>query len=71
MSNPPTTVRFNPTATAVMHDGSDAEGVRKVLAAATGKQYTPGLEEGKYYVAFMGDVYVLDEQTYRAAMGLV
>jgi hypothetical protein len=71
MSNPPTTVRFNPTATAVHHNGSDSEGVRKVLELATGKPYTPGLEEGKYYIAFMGDVYVLDEQQYRASMGLV
>lgn len=64
-------IRFNPTATALFNDGSNVESIRGEITRLTGKPYVQGLEKDKYYVVFMCDVYVMDENQFRASQGLV
>jgi hypothetical protein len=67
----PTTIRFNPTATAFYYDGTSADETRNEINRLAGKSYIGGLAANRYYVVFMGEVYVMDENQFRAAQGLV
>ena len=65
------TIRFNPTATAFYYDGANTDETRNEINRLAGKSYIGGLTQNRYYVVFMGEVYVMDEDQFRAAQGLV
>lgn len=73
MTNPnsPVQVSFNPTAVATAYNGSNEEELRKAIESRTGQEFTDSLEEGKHYVTFMSEVYTMDDNQLRAAMGQV
>jgi hypothetical protein len=71
MVQPAAELSFNPTAIALQFTGANADDVRNHLKNRTGKDYSPGLEEGMHYVVFMGEVYVLSDEQLRSAMGRV
>lgn len=64
-------IRFNPTATALYHDGTNTDQVREELKRLTGKAYSPGLQNNTFYVVFMGDVRTMSHEQFRAAQGLI
>jgi hypothetical protein len=65
------TIRFNPTATAIQATNDNHDEVKETITSATGKSFNAGITEGKYYVAFMGELFVMDDAQFRAAQGLV
>lgn len=64
-------IRFNPTATAVQFTGDNEQEVREVVKQSSGKDLQLPLTAGEFYVSFMGMVYTMDDQQFRAAQGLV
>lgn len=70
-------IRFNPTATATQHDGSD-ESKKQIVSLLTEhdladnpESVVESIKPGMWVVIFMGGMMVLNDHGFRSAQGLV